>query len=195
MSQEAFDQLLAFFKVMANENRLKITGLLASGPLTVGELAEMLQLRESSVSENLAMLRGAGLVTMTPQGSRHVYALNTRALAALNRDVLSRKKLAALVKQEETPEDFAARTLRRFMSEGRLTQIPAARRKLLVILDYLATQFEFGRRYPEKEVNEILRRHHEDFALLRRELVDFHYMGREGGVYWRLRHDDAPPAT
>jgi predicted transcriptional regulator len=195
MSQESFDQLLAFFKVMANENRLKIVGLLASGPLTVGELAEMLQLRESSVSENLAMLRAAGLVSMTPQGSRHVYALNTKALAALNRDVLSRKKLAALVKPEETPEDFAARTLRRFMSEGRLTQIPAARRKLLVVLDYLAGQFEFGRRYPEKEVNEILRRHHEDFALLRRELVDFHYLRREGIVYWRLRHDEAPPAT
>jgi hypothetical protein len=48
--------------------------------------------------------------------------------------------------------------------------------------------FEPGVRYTEKEVNEILMRFNEDTAQLRRDLVDFHFMAREGGggAYWKL---------
>ena len=35
-------------------------------------------------------------------------------------------------------------------------------------------------------MNEILSRYNEDYATLRRELVDFKFMAREKGVYWRL---------
>ena len=44
--------------------------------------------------------------------------------------------------------------------------------KQLLALEFLAAQFEMGREYSEKEVNEILNRHHTfgDPAMLRREL-------------------------
>jgi hypothetical protein len=43
-------------------------------------------------------------------------------------------------------------------------------------------------RYSEKQVNEMLNRFHEDTATLRRELVGYGLMGREGGggEYWRV---------
>jgi len=48
--------------------------------------------------------------------------------------------------------------------------------------------FEPGVRYPEKQVNQMLSRFSDDTALLRRTLVDFHFMDREGGggEYWRI---------
>ncbi len=48
--------------------------------------------------------------------------------------------------------------------------------------------FEIGRHYTEKEVSETLSRFNEDFALLRRDLVDYKMMAREGGGrdYWRV---------
>jgi hypothetical protein len=48
--------------------------------------------------------------------------------------------------------------------------------------------FEPGARYPEKQVNEILSRFNEDTARLRRNLVDFKLMARQGGggEYWRV---------
>jgi hypothetical protein len=49
---------------------------------------------------------------------------------------------------------------------------------------WLAGKFEPGVRYSEKEVNEIIKRHHEDYALFRREMVDAHLMQREAGIYW-----------
>jgi hypothetical protein len=48
-----------------------------------------------------------------------------------------------------------------------------------VILRWLATQSDEGRRYTEREVNEIVQRHHPDFATLRRELVGARLMQRE----------------
>jgi hypothetical protein len=73
------------------------------------------------------------------------------------------------------------------LPDGRLKTIPSQRKKLLAILRYIAQAFEPGRRYSEKEVNEILGRYHEDTASLRRELVGSKLMGREGGGrdYWR----------
>lgn len=190
MSQEDFDRLLSFFKVMGNENRLKIAGLLAEHDHTVSELADLLDLREPTVSEHLAMMKDIDLVRVRPDGTRRVYSFNAKSLYAMNKDLLSREKLAALVKAK--PEDEEQRILQNYFRDGRLTQIPVGRKKLLTILKFLSEQFEFGVRYPEKQVNEIIKQFHEDYATLRRELVDFHYLAREKGIYWRVDHEASP---
>ena len=73
----------------------------------------------------------------------------------------------------------------RFMPGGRLVQMPAKRSRRLVVLDQVARSFEPGRRYPEVEVNAVLRTFYDDFAALRRYLVDEGLLSREGGEYWR----------
>ncbi len=50
----------------------------------------------------------------------------------------------------------------------------------------VAGKFEVGSTYPERAVNEILKRHHPDYASLRRALVDHGLMQRESGLYWRV---------
>jgi hypothetical protein len=46
--------------------------------------------------------------------------------------------------------------------------------------------FEPGQRYPEKQVNELLRRYHDDTASLRRYMVDNQLLARDKGEYWRI---------
>ncbi len=78
------------------------------------------------------------------------------------------------------------RVLRAFLDDaGRLLAMPAKHRKRLVVLDHVARVFTPGERYPEKEVNVLLSAFHEDFAMLRRYLVDEGFMTRESSVYWR----------
>jgi hypothetical protein len=72
-----------------------------------------------------------------------------------------------------------------FFVGHRLKQIPARRKKLLVVLRWLAGRFQPGRRYSEREVNELLGSHHPDFATLRRLLVDYGYLDRDHGIYRR----------
>jgi hypothetical protein len=72
--------------------------------------------------------------------------------------------------------------------DGSLKTLPAQRKKLEAILRYVVQAFDVGKRYSEKQVNEILSRYNDDTATLRRELVGFRLMQREGGGgdYWRV---------
>lgn len=71
--------------------------------------------------------------------------------------------------------------------EGRLKLWP--KRKHREVLSYLADNFETGKQYTEKQVNEILNLHHTfgDPALLRRELFMKRFFDRipDGSRYWR----------
>ena len=73
--------------------------------------------------------------------------------------------------------------IRAFFDGPRLRQIPKARKKRVIVLRRLLQRFEPERRYPEQEVNEILREAHDDVATLRRELVDYGFMVRDRGIY------------
>ena len=73
-----------------------------------------------------------------------------------------------------------------FDAQGRLKSIPVKPGKRAIVLDRLAQAFEPERRYPEKEVNEVLLRFHEDYCTLRRFLVDSRLLHRAEGQYWRV---------
>jgi hypothetical protein len=72
--------------------------------------------------------------------------------------------------------------------DGSLKTLPSQRKKLEAVLRYVVQAFEAGKRCSEKQVNEILASYHSDTATLRRELVGFGLMQREGGggEYWRV---------
>jgi hypothetical protein len=92
---------------------------------------------------------------------------------------------------ERTPDEvFRDKTLRAFFDGERLRSIPAKRRARVVVLLQLLRRFESGRTYAEHEVNDLLRRSHDDVASLRRELVDYRYLERADGRYWVT--DQAP---
>ena len=178
--------LLAFFKALANESRLRMVGFLAGRDRSVQELANLLKLKEPTVSHHLAVLREIGLVTARADGTTRWHALDPEVLRRMNRKLLDDRKVVSLAKVE--PD---ARILSGFIdSEGRLKSIPAARKKRVVVLKWLVGQFESDRRYPEKEVNEIIQRRHWDSATLRRELIGHRMMARSGGIYWRTPETD-----
>jgi hypothetical protein len=74
-------------------------------------------------------------------------------------------------------------------ADGRIRQFPAQRKKFEVLLRHVVKAFESDVRYPEKQVNEILSFYSKDTASLRRGLVDYRLMAREGGggEYWLLK--------
>jgi DNA-binding HxlR family transcriptional regulator len=181
------DEVVNFFKALADANRLKIVGLLAQQPYSVEELAALLNLKPSTVSHHLAKLAQVGLVSAKTESYYNVYQLDEKALQSKSRDLFSQENLAASVVDVDADaydrkviEDFSRK-------DGSLKTIPAQRKKLEAILRYVVKAFEVNKRYSEKQVNEILGRYHEDTASLRRELVGYGLMKREGGGgdYWR----------
>lgn len=77
------------------------------------------------------------------------------------------------------------RILDTFVKGSRLAVMPTKRSKRLVVLDHIAQSFELGQTYPEVQVNEILVAFNDDYAALRRYLVDEGFLTREANVYWR----------
>jgi biotin operon repressor len=181
------DDVVNFFKALAEANRLKIVGLLAQQPYSVEELAALLNLKPSTVSHHLAKLAQVGLVSAKTESYYNVYQLDEKALQSKSRDLFSQENLAASVVDVDADaydrkviEDFSRK-------DGSLKTIPAQRKKLEAILRYVVKAFEVNKKYSEKQVNEILGKYHEDTASLRRELVGYGLMKREGGGgnYWR----------
>ncbi len=181
------EELVNFFKALADPNRLKIVGLLAQQSYSVEELAALLNLKASTVSHHLARLSEAGLVSARTQSYYNVYQLEKEALESKSRSLFSSAELSASIAgvdldayDQKVVADFTRK-------DGSLKTIPAQRKKLEAVLRYVAKAFKVGKRYSEKQVNEILGGYHEDTATLRRELVGYGLMKREGGggEYWR----------
>ena len=172
---------VTLLKTIADETRLKILGLVASGK-TGAELAEEPKLSAPTISHHMKRLSEVGIVTVTPDGNRRLYRLNSELLRSVGADGAQAPAL---------DDPYQAKVVRTFFINGRLTAIPAKRRARVAVLVELLRRFEAGRDYTEPEVNDLLRPAHDDVAFLRRELVDYRYLTRSGGIY---RVVDAPPA-
>src|SRR6056300_1556075 len=75
-----------YLKTLAHEGRLMILCHLGSGEKSVGELEQLLDLRQAAVSQMLARLRDDGLVTTRREGKTIFYALaddNTAEVIAM----------------------------------------------------------------------------------------------------------------
>ena len=188
MSEEQFTRLLQFFQVFSNESRLRLIGHLANGERSVGELAQLLDLKEPTVSHHLAELKELGLVTVRAEGNMRIYQLNAKALESISKDIFARPNLAALVPKSEMNEE--ERVLRVWVKDGRIVDIPAQEKKKQIVIRWLAGQIDPARRWTEREFSEWLSRFNEDYAVLRRYLVDSGYMARENGIYWRTPEND-----
>jgi hypothetical protein len=181
------EELLEFFKALADASRLKIVGVLAQQPSTVEQLAAMLDLQPSTVSRHLSYLAHVGLVSARPEGYYNVYRFESGALEAMARRLLARETIPAAAADVDL-DAFDRKVLRDFSRpDGSLKTLPAQRKKLEAVLRHAVRLFEFDVQYPEKQVNEILSALHEDTATLRRELIDYRLMARDHGIYWRVK--------
>jgi len=191
MDEDKSDQLLEFFKALADANRLKIVGLLAQKDFSVEQMAEILGIGSSTVSHHLSRLSKAGLVSARAESYYNVYTLNIERLESLSKELLAENRLPSLTADVDM-DAYDQKVIKNYSNpDGTLKSIPTQQKKLSAILYFIAQNFKFGNKYTEKEVNQVLEKFHPDYAFLRRSLIDFKIMDREvsGGSYWLLdRH-------
>jgi hypothetical protein len=164
-------------RLLAEPDRLRAFAAVVLGAATPAAVAGASGLPVRAAAEALTRLEQGGLVS-TVEG-------NLVASASAFKDAIRAYGQPGGPAEPLDPDRERDAVLRAFIVDGRLTRLPAARSKRRIVLEHLVSVFEPGVRYPEKEVDGVLRAWHDDYASLRRYLVDEGLMSREAGMYWR----------
>lgn len=77
----------ASLRALADGNRRAILAVVRAGPRAVGEIATEVEMSQQAVSHHLRVLRGAGLVTETRDGTRHLFAVRSDGFAVVRQFV------------------------------------------------------------------------------------------------------------
>ena len=162
--------------LIADESRLRTFAAVVLGARATEDVSEAAGLPVRETLRALTRLESGGLVERAKDGwEPRLDRLRRAALARPTVDLVDYGDVA----------DETAAVLRAFLPHGRLAQMPAQRTKRRIVLDHIARVFEPGVRYAERDVNTLLRAFDDDYATLRRYLVDEGFLARAGGEYWR----------
>jgi len=167
----------ALVGLLADAQRRRVVAALELGARNMDEVGAATGLSATQVAKAMGKLIEAGLVVNGDEGF------------TVDGDVF--QQAARVAHTRPTVDEFAdepqewRRVLRAFVVDGRLQSIPVSSAKRLVVLDWLAQDFEIGQTYSEKMVNLILGKRYADTAALRRYLVDNGFLNRAEGEYWR----------
>ena len=71
------------FAALSDPTRREVFQRLRSGALSVGEIAHGLPVTRPAVSQHLRVLKDAGLVTDRAEGTRRVYQIDPKGIAAM----------------------------------------------------------------------------------------------------------------
>ena len=163
--------------LLADADRRRVLAALVLGATTADDVAVRSGVPARRATRALGRLAESGLVVAGPSG----LVVEGEAFQRAARAARARPRRSEF---DDEPDE-RRRVLDAFVRDGRITSVPSARSKRLVVLDWLVQAFEPGTRYSEREINEVIGSRHPDTAAFRRYLVDEGMLDRAGGEYWR----------
>ncbi len=179
MKEEA---ALKLFKCLGDKSRLQIVKSLAKEDMYVELLAERLGITPATVSFHLKKLEDAGAVLSRKEQYYTVYSLQKEIFAPSILDIISEASPEE-DEQQRREEQYRQKVIASFFEYGRLKSIPSQRKKELICLEEIAKEFESGKTYSEKEVNEVILKYNDDYCTLRRDMIGEHIFECSGNIY------------
>ncbi|MDR7236073.1 biotin operon repressor [Neobacillus drentensis] len=179
------DRIVAFYKTMGDPTRIRIVAILAKGPLHGQAIAGKLGLSAPTITHHLKKLRDIHVVYDRRVKNTIYFYLNESLInqqAKVFTELLEKRgeELDGMVEEsierQKIIENF-------FTKNGKLKNIPAQRKKKLIVFEHMVQGLKIGEKYEEKYLNEYIKQFHEDYATIRREFIINHYMFRENGIY------------
>ena len=176
------NRLVNFHKTLGDPTRIRILSLLATGPLHGQAIAGKLGLKAPTITHHMTKLRDTGIVYQRRDKNTIYYYIDEKKFRSYSEALPN-----MLYQPEQDKEDDALKAqavVNNFIeADGTLKHLPSQRKKKIIILKHLINGLERGRKYPENEINEYIKRFHPDFATIRREFIINHCMYRENNIY------------
>lgn len=172
---------LEILKVLADESRLKIIGILLKKDSYSEYLAYKLNLSTPTVTYHMNKLKKAGIVKATKIQHYIIYSLNY--------DIMN-MSIEALIKSATTVDDsrtYEEKVIESFFEYGKLKQIPAQQKKREIVMAYIASKFELNKIYSELEVVATLLKIHDDYITIKRDLIGMGFLEDLNMKYRRIK--------
>ncbi|MCB9151583.1 MAG: metalloregulator ArsR/SmtB family transcription factor [Caldilineaceae bacterium] len=191
------DNLLSTLKLLADNTRLNMLGLLAQTPRTGDELAALLDIKPSTVSHHLTRMQKAGLVSATAEQYYHTYAVEPQALRAISAQ-LTTTHLAERAQESGivNADAYRQQVLARWLENDRLHGLPTQIKQRQVVLEWLAAKFEPDLRYGPRQRDDVLNRWCSwrdpraiDITAVERVLIEAKLLARTRDGRWGWRTD------
>ncbi|MCM3114154.1 metalloregulator ArsR/SmtB family transcription factor [Neobacillus sp. MER 74] len=179
------DKIVSFYKTMGDPTRIRIVAILAKGPLHGQAIAGKLGLSAPTITHHLKKLREVHVVYDRRVKNTIYFYLNESLInqqAKVFTELLEKKgeeldeMVESSLERQKIIENFFTKT-------GKLKNIPAQRKKKLIVFEHMIQGLKMGEKYEEKQLNEFIKKFHDDYATIRREFIINHYMFRENGIY------------
>ena len=179
-------EAISLFKCLGDKSRLQILKSLALEDMYVERLAERLGLTPSTISFHLKKLADVGAVRSYKTQYYTMYSIRKEVFSARIIDII-REQSSEADAQAQREQEYRRKVIATFFEYGRLKAIPAQRKKECICLEEIASHFDVGRPYDEKEVNAIIREIFDDYCTIRRDMISEGIFSREGRTYTRVK--------
>lgn len=176
-------QSIDIMKSLADSSRLRVLNCLMEKSQYVEELAQRLNLAESTISFHLKKLEKAGLVYKTKEQYYIIYHVNDEIFNLPLKNFTKFENLEKYV-QDERIEKYRRKVLNTFFKKDRLIKLPVQRKKKLIIIEEILKKFRADKKYSEIEVNDLILEHYDDYCTVRRIMIEEGMMNRKNQIYW-----------
>lgn len=174
---------IEIMKSLADSSRLQVLNSLIDKPQYVEELAHRLNLAVSTVSFHLKKLEKAGLVNKRKEQYYIIYHVNDEIFNLSLRELVSFDNFEKYI-QDERIAGYRTKVLKTFIRRNKLVKLPVQRKKRIIILEEFVKKFDYGKKYKEETVNDIIMETFDDYCTIRRLLIEEGFMTRENQIYW-----------
>lgn len=172
-----------------SEVQKQLLSLMAEG-LSDKEAAKKLGVAQSTIRNHRFKLREKEKQARLFLSIMDLLSKNTeRKISSMDKDDLcdAHKTATTLDDRYNISDKERESIIKSYISEnGGLKSYPVKEKKKIIVLSEIAKNFFKGKVYPEKEINRILKRIYEDYATLRRALIEYGFLDRtnDGSSYW-----------
>lgn len=163
--------------------------LIASG-LTDKEIALKLGVAQSTIRSHRYKLREKEKQARLFLAMMELISSDTRKkVNILDKEVLcdAHKTATTIDDRYNTTDKERENTIKNYMDEnGAIKTYPAKEKNKIIVLSEIVKNFSKGKKYSEKEINRILKRVYDDYATIRRALIEYGFIERSNdcSTYW-----------
>ncbi|MTK12320.1 MAG: DUF2087 domain-containing protein [Clostridiaceae bacterium] len=163
--------------------------LIASG-LTDKEIALKLGVAQSTIRSHRYKLREKEKQARLFLAMMELISSDTRKkVNILDKEALcdAHKTATTIDDRYNTTDKERENTIKNYMDEnGAIKTYPAKEKNKIIVLSEIVKNFSKGKKYSEKEINRILKRVYNDYATIRRALIEYGFIERSNdcSTYW-----------